>query len=58
MKYDIKKPIEMRIADLKYKARICRREGQWDDSDRYETAVEELIDVIWMIKNLEEGGLL
>lgn len=58
MKYDIKKPIEMRIAELLDKARVCRREGQWDDSDCYETAVEELKKVIWMIENLEEGGLI
>ena len=58
MKYDIKKPIQMRITELEDKARKCRRENQWDDSDSYETAVAELIKVIRMIENLEEGGLL
>ena len=58
MKYDIKKPIQMRIDELEDKARTCRRERQWDDGDRYETAALELRRVVYMIENLEEGGLL
>ena len=58
MKYDIKKPIQMRIVELEEKARNCRRDNQWYDSDSYEIAAVELKKVIWMIENLEEGGLL
>ena len=58
MKYDIKKPIQMRIDELEDKARTCRKERQWDDADRYEVAALELRRVVFMIENLEEGGLL
>lgn len=58
MKYDIKKPIQMRITELEDKARTCRKERQWDDGDRYETAALELRRIVFMIENLEEGGLL
>ena len=58
MKYDIKKPIQIRISELEDKARTCRRERQWDDCDRYEDAALELRRVVFMIENLEEGGLL
>lgn len=58
MKYDIKEPIQMRITELENKARFCRKESQWDDADRYETAALELRRVVFMIAELEEGGLL
>ena len=48
----------MRITELENKARFCRKESQWDDADRYETAALELRRVVFMIAELEEGGLL
>ena len=58
MKYDIKKPIQMRIVELDAEGEKLRKEGQWDDSDQRLFAIGELKKVIWMIENLEEGGLL
>ena len=58
MKYDIKKPIQMRIEELEEKQRMCKKENRWYEYGSYEGGVLELKKVIWMINNLEEGGLL
>ena len=58
MKYDIKKPIQIRIDELDAEGEKLRKEGQWDDSDQRLFAIDELKELLCMIENLEEGGLL